>query len=163
MRIRLLLIVTVFLVSASQASAHLVVKSPAKAKLQIRETSQKTNLAHVRYVAKHGRGPHVRWHRLASVWLAKELAETRRLLHPPLAWRQTVAAWLPTFHCENGGYGWTANTGNGYYGGLQFDFGTWKIHGGQIFAYTANLATPAQQALVASRLTYDGWPNCPNP
>ncbi len=58
---------------------------------------------------------------------------------------------------------WATNTGNGYYGGLQFDYGTWFAHGGGVFAARADLATPAQQALVASRLTYDGWPNCPNP
>ena len=75
-----------------------------------------------------------------------------------------VAEWYPTLHCETGGTDdWHTNTGNGFYGGVQFEQGTWAAHGGLRFAPRADLATPAQQALVASRLTYDGWPNCPNP
>ncbi len=70
--------------------------------------------------------------------------------------------WDRVARCESGGNR-KINTGNGYYGGLQFDYGTWLAHGGGAFAQTADLATPAQQALVASRLTYDGWPSCPNP
>lgn len=74
-----------------------------------------------------------------------------------------VAAWTSTMLCEAGGHGWAANTGNGFYGGLQFVQSTWVAHGGLRFAPRADLATPYEQALVASRLTYDGWPNCPNP
>ncbi len=110
---------------------------------------------------------HRRFYRHAVRWTSRELGETRQAIRararPVLAWRQTVAAWLPTYYCERGAAGWATNTGNGYYGGLQFDYGTWLAHGGGAFAARADLATPAQQALVASRLTYDGWPSCPNP
>jgi hypothetical protein len=68
--------------------------------------------------------------------------------------------WYAIALCESGG-NWSINSGNGYYGGLQFDQGTWEAHGGLEFAPRADLATPAEQIAVAERLTYDGWPNCP--
>jgi hypothetical protein len=146
----------------STASAHLPVKQTGKT-LEARLAIQKKNLAHVRYVANNGKGAHVRWHRLAETWISREIRETEVALEPPLPWRMTVNAWLPTYYCERGPGGWATNTGNGYYGGLQFDYGTWIAHGGRQYAERADLATAEQQVIVASRLTYDGWPNCPNP
>lgn len=67
--------------------------------------------------------------------------------------------WDAVAQCESGG-DWSINTGNGYYGGLQFDQQTWDAHGGQEFAPRADLATRDQQIAVADRLAYDGWPNC---
>lgn len=59
---------------------------------------------------------------------------------------------------EGGGYGWTADTGNGYYGGLQFTAQTWDGYGGQAYAPTANLASPADQVAVAQKvLASQGW------
>lgn len=59
---------------------------------------------------------------------------------------------------------WSANTGNGYYGGLQFDYGTWLRHGGGAYAPTANLATRAQQIDIAVRTQaaqgWGAWPYC---
>jgi hypothetical protein len=37
--------------------------------------------------------------------------------------------WDAVAQCESGG-NWAANTGNGYYGGLQFNLGTWHAYGG---------------------------------
>jgi hypothetical protein len=149
------------------ASAHLVrlPDHPKKSHLENRLASQTENLKHARYVCSHGANAHKRWACKAKVWIAREQRETLLALRPPLPWRSTVAAWLPTYHCESGPEfgGWATNTGNGFYGGLQFDYGTWLAHGGAEFAPRADLATAAQQALVASRLSYDGWPNCPNP
>lgn len=160
---KLVLVLSVIaLVAAPSASAHLVAKPTGKG-LEARAKSQQVNLAHARYVCRHGGAQHRAWSCRAVSWLERELRETRTALVPPLPWRATVAAWLPTLRCEGGRHGWTANTGNGFYGGLQFDYGTWLAHGGGAFAPRADLATPAQQALVASRLKYDGWPNCPNP
>lgn len=67
--------------------------------------------------------------------------------------------WDAVAECESSG-NWSINTGNGYYGGLQFDQQTWEAHGGLEFAPRADLATREQQIAVAERLTYDGWPNC---
>jgi hypothetical protein len=64
--------------------------------------------------------------------------------------------------CEAPGYAdpWSVNTGNGYFGGLQFDQPTWERFGGLEFAVRADLATREEQIIVAERVTYDAWPNC---
>ncbi|KGN34367.1 hypothetical protein N802_13585 [Knoellia sinensis KCTC 19936] len=71
--------------------------------------------------------------------------------------------WDRVAQCESGG-NWSINTGNGYYGGLQFSFATWKGFGGQRYAYTANRATKAQQIAIAQKvLKVQGpgaWPVC---
>ncbi len=75
---------------------------------------------------------------------------------------RTISAsspWDAVAACESGG-NWATNTGNGYYGGLQFDIGTWLAFGGGQYASRADLATREQQISVASRVTYDAWPNC---
>lgn len=160
------------LAAAAPAAAHLPARAPAGAALTERLTVQRQNLAHAEYVCRRGGGHHQRWACWAASsrvrpsgqgWLRAAVRRTELALVPPLAWRQQVAAWLPTYYCERGAAGWATNTGNGYYGGLQFDSGTWLAHGGGSYAPYAHLATPPQQVLVAARLTYDGWPNCPNP
>jgi LysM repeat protein len=71
--------------------------------------------------------------------------------------------WTGVAQCESGG-NWSINTGNGYYGGLQFSSPTWLGHGGGEFASRADLATPAQQIAVAERVLLTqgvgAWPNC---
>ncbi len=67
--------------------------------------------------------------------------------------------WDSVAACESDG-NWSTNTGNGYYGGLQFDIGTWLAFGGGQYASRADLATREQQIAVASRVTYDAWPHC---
>lgn len=71
--------------------------------------------------------------------------------------------WDGVAACESGG-NWAINTGNGFYGGLQFDYGTWLAYGGGAYAQTANLASRAEQITVATRL-YEArgsspWPVC---
>jgi uncharacterized protein YabE (DUF348 family) len=71
--------------------------------------------------------------------------------------------WDAVAACESGG-NWHINTGNGFYGGLQFDFGTWLSNGGGAFAPRADLASREQQIAVATRL-YNArgsspWPVC---
>jgi LysM repeat protein len=71
--------------------------------------------------------------------------------------------WTGVAQCESGG-NWHINTGNGYYGGLQFSASTWSGHGGTAFAPRADLATPAQQIAVAERVLakqgIGAWPTC---
>jgi LysM repeat protein len=71
--------------------------------------------------------------------------------------------WSGVAQCESGG-NWSINTGNGYYGGLQFGSPTWLGHGGGEFAPRADLATPAQQIAVAERVLLTqgvgAWPTC---
>jgi Transglycosylase-like domain len=72
--------------------------------------------------------------------------------------------WDAIAHCESSG-NWAINTGNGYFGGLQFDVGTWGDFGGLAYAPRADLATRAQQIAVAARVRdarhgYGSWPAC---
>jgi len=59
--------------------------------------------------------------------------------------------WDAIAKCESGN-NWSINTGNGYYGGLQFDSGTWLSNGGGQYAPRADLATKDQQIAVAETL-----------
>jgi nucleoid-associated protein YgaU len=71
--------------------------------------------------------------------------------------------WDAVAQCESSG-NWSINTGNGYYGGLQFSASTWAAFGGLEFAPRADLATKEQQIAVAERtLDVQGpgaWPTC---
>ncbi len=59
--------------------------------------------------------------------------------------------WDKIAQCESGG-NWSINSGNGYYGGLQFDVGTWLSSGGGAYAPNAAAASKAQQIAVANRV-----------
>lgn len=59
--------------------------------------------------------------------------------------------WDRVAQCESSG-NWHINTGNGYYGGLQFSSSTWLANGGADFASRADLASREQQITVANRL-----------
>ena len=61
-----------------------------------------------------------------------------------------AAMWDRIAKCESGG-NWHINTGNGYYGGLQFDKGSWLANGGADFASRADLASRGEQITVANR------------
>jgi hypothetical protein len=79
----------------------------------------------------------------------------------------TSDIWDQLAQCETGG-NWSANTGNGYGGGLQFahmsSWSTWKAFGGQEYATHPWEASREQQIIVAERvLTTSGWkawPGC---
>ncbi|SDO38456.1 Uncharacterized conserved protein YabE, contains G5 and tandem DUF348 domains [Klenkia soli] len=71
--------------------------------------------------------------------------------------------WDALAQCEAGG-NWAINTGNGYYGGLQYNISTWNAYGGAEFASRPDLATREQQIAVGER-TYAArgaspWPSC---
>ena len=61
-----------------------------------------------------------------------------------------AAMWDRIARCESGG-NWSINTGNGYYGGLQFANASWRSNGGADFAPRADLASRAEQITVANR------------
>ncbi|MEU0414289.1 transglycosylase family protein [Streptomyces griseorubiginosus] len=71
--------------------------------------------------------------------------------------------WDRIAQCESGG-NWHINTGNGYYGGLQFSAGTWRAYGGTAYAPTADQATKSQQIAVATKVQgaqgWGAWPTC---
>ncbi len=74
-----------------------------------------------------------------------------------------ASVWDAVAKCESGG-NWSINTGNGYYGGLQFSSGTWLAYGGGAYARRADLATRSQQILVAQKVLASrgpgAWPTC---
>ncbi|WP_225811032.1 LysM peptidoglycan-binding domain-containing protein [Streptomyces spinosus] len=71
--------------------------------------------------------------------------------------------WDRIAQCESGG-NWHINTGNGYYGGLQFSAGTWRAYGGTAYAPTADQASRSAQIAVATRVQqaqgWGAWPVC---
>lgn len=71
--------------------------------------------------------------------------------------------WDCVADCESSGR-WAVNTGNGFYGGLQFWQPTWEEHGGLAYAARADLATRDQQIRVAEELLavqgWEAWPVC---
>jgi len=64
------------------------------------------------------------------------------------------AMWDRIAECESGG-NWSTNTGNGYYGGLQFDLQTWTGAGGGQFAPRADQASREQQIAIANKVYAD--------
>ncbi|GKQ33700.1 LysM peptidoglycan-binding domain-containing protein [Streptomyces sp. A012304] len=75
----------------------------------------------------------------------------------------TASEWDAVAQCESGG-NWSINTGNGYYGGLQFSASTWAAYGGTQYAATADQATKAQQIEIAEKVLAGqgkgAWPVC---
>lgn len=71
------------------------------------------------------------------------------------------ASWYRLYECESAGLGWSVNTGNGYYGGLQFSLSSWQSVGG---SGRPDQATPAEQIARGKALWERGgwahWPAC---
>lgn len=74
-----------------------------------------------------------------------------------------ASTWDALAQCESSG-NWSASTGNGYYGGLQFHPQTWAAHGGHAYAPNAHQASRGQQIAVAERVLqsqgWGAWPSC---
>ncbi|EME19530.1 resuscitation-promoting factor [Rhodococcus triatomae] len=79
---------------------------------------------------------------------------------PPVA---NGATWDALAQCEATG-NWQINTGNGFYGGVQFDQNTWERQGGLKYAPRADLATREEQIAIASKTQqtqgWGAWPSC---
>ena len=73
------------------------------------------------------------------------------------------ATWDTLARCEAGG-NWAINTGNGFYGGVQFDQNTWERNGGLRYAVRADVATREEQIAIAevtrARQGWAAWPVC---
>jgi hypothetical protein len=101
--------------------------------------------------------------RIALGIVAAGTAGTAVLLGPASAAQAKSVNWDAVAQCESGG-NWSINTGNGYYGGLQFNRGTWNAYGGTKYASTADRASRAEQIRIAEKVL-DGqgigaWPVC---
>ncbi len=81
----------------------------------------------------------------------------------PAATYSGDSVWDDLAQCESGG-NWAINTGNGYYGGLQFSYDTWHGYGGGSYADYPHQATRDEQIAVAERLRaargFAPWPAC---
>ncbi|PPA59082.1 transglycosylase family protein [Micromonospora chalcea] len=84
-------------------------------------------------------------------------------LFGPAAPASAGVNWDAVARCESGG-NWKINTGNGYYGGLQFSRATWNGYGGQKYAARADLASRSEQIAVAEKVLrgqgIGAWPVC---
>src|SRR5690625_1397735 len=73
------------------------------------------------------------------------------------------STWYELAQCESGG-DWSNNTGNGYYGGLQFSSSTWSSFGGGQYASTADQASRGVQIAIAEKVLdaqgWGAWPAC---
>jgi len=74
------------------------------------------------------------------------------------------SVWDSLAQCESGG-NWAINTGNGYYGGLQFLQSTWLAYGGGAYASLPSSASREQQIAIATKVRdasggYGPWPAC---
>ena len=68
--------------------------------------------------------------------------------------------WDAIAACESGG-NWSINTGNGYYGGLQFTMGTWRANGGTGSPHNASRSEQIRVAENVLRTQGIGaWPSC---
>ncbi|MDN5769231.1 MAG: transglycosylase family protein [Humibacillus sp.] len=99
-------------------------------------------------------------HRIAGVGIAGVATIAGGLA---MAAPASASTWDGVAACESGG-NWSINTGNGFYGGLQFTKSTWLAYGGGQYASRADLASKSAQIAVAQR-TLKGqgpgaWPVC---
>ena len=147
------------------ASAQLITHPKCKT-MHCREVSQKQNLKHARYLCNHGRHATKRWGCQAIRWLTRELHETWNALRPRVAVRtlqgSDIGAWI-CIHSHEGA--WDSNTGNGYYGGLQMDYGFMQTYGAEFMRSwgTADRWPPWAQITAARRARdsgrgYGPWP-----
>lgn len=75
----------------------------------------------------------------------------------------SLDVWEKVASCESSS-NWRINTGNGYFGGLQFSQSTWESYGGTHYAPRADLASKDQQIVIAERVLKGqgpgAWPSC---
>ncbi|MGH3354473.1 MAG: transglycosylase family protein [Nocardioidaceae bacterium] len=101
--------------------------------------------------------------RTAATTTALAAAVAAPLMTAGTAQAATDRTWNRLAQCESGG-DWHINTGNGYYGGVQFSDSTWDSFGGERFASRADLATREQQIQIAEKVLdtqgWGAWPAC---
>jgi LysM repeat protein len=101
--------------------------------------------------------------RIALTAFAVGAAGTVPLLGLSSAANASSVNWDAIANCESSG-NWAINTGNGFYGGLQFTQSTWDAYGGGSYASRADLASRDQQIAVAEKVLagqgIGAWPVC---
>lgn len=101
--------------------------------------------------------------RLGALAAATGLVAVAGVASATSAQAASDSTWEAVAQCESGG-DWSINTGNGYFGGLQFVQSTWEGFGGTEYAPRADLASRSQQIAIAENvLAVQGpgaWPVC---
>ena len=114
-----------------------------------------------RYVPRHAAPQGINKSRAAGVAIAGAASVTTGIAVAGPA--EAASVWDSVASCESGG-NWGINTGNGYYGGLQFTQSTWVAYGGARYASRADQASREEQISVAQRVLAaqgpEAWPVC---
>jgi resuscitation-promoting factor RpfA len=114
-----------------------------------------------RYRGRH-RAPSTTGRTLARTAVAGAVL-TAPVAIAPAASAAPGSDWDRLAQCESGG-NWSINTGNGFYGGLQFTRSTWKGFGGGRYADRADHASRSEQILIAEKVLdgqgWGAWPAC---
>lgn len=105
--------------------------------------------------------------RLIALTVAASLVLSALGAAPALAHRRPAprgpapaGVWDRLARCESGGR-WHLNTGNGYYGGLQFDRATWRGVGGRGYPHQASREEQIRRAeLLHAKRGFRPWPGC---
>lgn len=128
------------------------------------EKPGKPGQARVTYTLTVVNGKEVKRTKQGSETLVEPVAATVRVgTKPGAPYVPPGSVWDVLAQCEAGG-NWAINTGNGFYGGVQFDYGTWLRHGGGKYAPRADLATREEQIEIAKKTQaaqgWGAWPAC---
>ena len=71
--------------------------------------------------------------------------------------------WDALAQCESSG-NWSINTGNGFYGGIQFKQDVWVANGGTQYAPMPHMATREEQIIMGKKIHaiagWGAWPGC---
>lgn len=129
--------------------------------LTVTERAGETGTRNVTYKVVFKNGKLLRRTVLAQKVLRKPVAELVRTGTASVASYGGSGVWDRLAQCESGG-NWHINTGNGYYGGLQFSLGTWRAYGGTGLPSQHSRET---QIAIATKLRdasggYGAWPGC---
>lgn len=89
---------------------------------------------------------------------AAQIAESRRTTTSNFNSGGSAICGESCVECESGGNPQAVSPDGIYWGLYQFDYSTWKAHGGNPATYGS--AGASEQAAIASRVRYDAWPNC---
>src|SRR6476660_9761181 len=89
--------------------------------------------------------------RIAGGFVLAGATGAAALLGPGSASAASSVNWDAIAQCESSG-NWHINTGNGFFGGLQFVQSTWEAYGGLQYAPRADLATREQQIAIAEKV-----------
>ncbi|MFW0786918.1 transglycosylase family protein [Gordonia sp. CPCC 206044] len=118
----------------------------------------------VRYSVTMVNGKVVKRDKLDSEVLTEPLASTVKVgTKPGAPYVEAGSVWDQLAQCESTG-NWAINSGNGFYGGIQFDQNTWDRWGGQEYAARPDLASREEQIAIAQKTLdaqgWGAWPSC---